>query len=51
MSLEIIAPRGAPLDRDVVAEAAPIHEEADFDRMLIGYFSDAPTVAGRKLAI
>ena len=27
---------------DVVAETARIHENADFDRVLIGYFSDAP---------
>src|SRR3954465_15496983 len=39
---EIIAPHGAPFDATVVAETARIHEEADFDRVLIGYFSNAP---------
>ena len=39
---EIVAPTGPPFDPDVIAETARIHEEADFDRVLIGYFSNAP---------
>ena len=39
---EIVTPKGPPFDLDVIAETARIHEEADFDRVLIGYFSDAP---------
>ena len=39
---EIIPPQGPPFAADVVADTARIHEEADFDRVLIGYFSDAP---------
>ena len=39
---EVSAPRGPPFDADVIAVTARIHERADFDRALIGYFSDAP---------
>jgi len=39
---EIIAPVGPPFDSEVIAQTAQIHEAADFDRVLIGYFSDAP---------
>jgi alkanesulfonate monooxygenase len=39
---EIVAPSGPPFDTSVVAETARIHEQADFDRVLIGYFSNAP---------
>ncbi len=39
---EIVAPVGPPFDPDVIAETAKVHENADFDRVLIGYFSDAP---------
>ncbi len=39
---EIVAPVGPPFDARVVAETAQIHERAGFDRVLIGYFSDAP---------
>src|SRR5260370_41898133 len=42
VSSEIIPPSGPPFDAAVVAETARIHERADFDRVLIGYFSDAP---------
>jgi alkanesulfonate monooxygenase len=42
VSSEIIPPSGPPFDADVVAETARIHERAGFDRVLIGYFSDAP---------
>lgn len=34
--------RGPPFDPEVIAQTARVHEEADFDRVLIGYFSDAP---------
>src|SRR5438270_10897279 len=39
---EIIPASGPPFDADTVAETARIHERAGFDRVLIGYFSDAP---------
>ena len=39
---EIVAPEGPPFDAEVIAQTARIHEDADFDRVLIGYFSDAP---------
>jgi alkanesulfonate monooxygenase len=39
---EVIPPSGPPFDAEVVAETARIHESAGFDRVLIGYFSDAP---------
>jgi|SRR5579872_4972702 len=42
VSSEIIPASGPPFDADVVAETARIHERAGFDRVLIGYFSDAP---------
>jgi alkanesulfonate monooxygenase len=42
VSSEIIAPSGPPFSARVVAETARIHERAGFDRVLIGYFSDAP---------
>src|ERR1051325_1255396 len=41
-SSELIPPAGPPLSAEVVAETARIHERAGFDRVLIGYFSDAP---------
>lgn len=42
VSSEIIPASGPPFDADTVAETARIHERAGFDRVLIGYFSDAP---------
>ena len=42
VSSELIPPSGPPFDADVIAETARIHERASFDRVLIGYFSDAP---------
>src|SRR6202158_5580088 len=39
---ELIPPSGPPFAADVIAETARIHERAGFDRVLIGYFSDAP---------
>jgi alkanesulfonate monooxygenase len=42
VSSEIIAPSGPIFDADVIAHTAKVHEAADFDRVLIGYFSNAP---------
>ncbi|HEX3536941.1 MAG TPA: LLM class flavin-dependent oxidoreductase [Stellaceae bacterium] len=42
VSSEIIPPASPPFDAKVIAETARIHERAGFDRVLIGYFSDAP---------
>ena len=42
VSSEIIPAEGPPFDADVIAETARIHEQADFAKVLIGYFSDAP---------
>jgi alkanesulfonate monooxygenase len=42
ISSELIPPSGPPFDANVIAETARIHEQAGFDRVLIGYFSDAP---------
>jgi alkanesulfonate monooxygenase len=42
VSSELVPPSGPPFGAKVVAETARIHERAGFDRVLIGYFSDAP---------
>src|SRR5215470_7977188 len=42
VSSEIIPPSGPPFDAEVIAETARIHECAGFDRVLIGYFTEAP---------
>jgi alkanesulfonate monooxygenase len=42
VSSELIPPVGPPFDAGVIAETARLHERAGFDRVLIGYFSDAP---------
>ncbi len=42
VSSEIIKPSGPAFNADVVAQTAQAHEAADFDRVLVGYFSDAP---------
>ena len=42
VSSELVPPSGPPFDAKVIAETARIHERADFDRVLIGYFSGAP---------
>jgi alkanesulfonate monooxygenase len=42
VSSEIIPAAGPPFSAEIVAETARIHERAGFDRVLIGYFSDAP---------
>jgi len=39
---EIVRPQGPVFDLDVITQTAQIHEQGDFDRVLIGYFSDAP---------
>src|SRR5438874_3211656 len=42
VSSELIPLSGPPFDATVIAETARIHQRAGFDRVLIGYFSDAP---------
>ena len=42
VSSEIIPPSGPSFNPEVIANTARIHEEAGFDRVLIGYFSMAP---------
>jgi alkanesulfonate monooxygenase len=42
VSSELISPCGPPFNADVITQTARIHEEAGFDRVLIGYFSNAP---------
>ena len=42
ISSEIISPSGPVFDVRVIEKTAEIHEKAGFDRVLIGYFSDAP---------
>jgi alkanesulfonate monooxygenase len=42
VSSEIFPPSGPPFNAEVIAETARIHEQAGFDRVLIGYFSHAP---------
>ncbi len=39
---EINPPAGPPFSAEILAETARIHERADFDRVLIGYYSDQP---------
>src|SRR5437899_440955 len=42
VSSELIPASEPPFDAKVIGETARIHEWAGFDRVLIGYFSDAP---------
>ncbi|MFV0296556.1 MAG: LLM class flavin-dependent oxidoreductase, partial [Hyphomicrobiaceae bacterium] len=42
ISSEIVPASGPPFDPGVVERSARLHEEAGFDRVLIGYFSHAP---------
>src|SRR5438477_2584155 len=42
VSSELIPASEPPFDAAVIAETARIHQRAGFDRVLIGYFSDAP---------
>ncbi len=39
---EIHPPQGPAIDRDYVSRFAQAHEQADFDRILIGYFGNGP---------
>ena len=42
VSSEIIPAVGPPFDAGIIARTAQLHERAGFDRVLIGYFSNAP---------
>lgn len=42
VSSEIIAGDGPAFSLDVIRQTAQVHEQAGFDRVLIGYFSNAP---------
>jgi alkanesulfonate monooxygenase len=42
ISSEVVAPQGPSFNPDIIAATARVHEKADFDRVLIGYFTDAP---------
>jgi len=42
VSSEVVAPVGPSFDAQVIARTARVHEAAGFDRVLIGYYSDAP---------
>lgn len=42
VSSEIMPPAGPPFSAEVITSTARVHEQADFDSVLIGYFSDAP---------
>ena len=41
-SSEIVPPQGPIFDADTLARTAQVHEAAGFDRVLIGYFTNAP---------
>ncbi|MEM7253334.1 MAG: LLM class flavin-dependent oxidoreductase [Pseudomonadota bacterium] len=42
VSSELIPPSGPIFDLGTIEKTARIHEDGDFDRVLIGYFSNAP---------
>jgi alkanesulfonate monooxygenase len=42
LASEIIAPRGPVFDHDFIRDFAQAHERAGFDRVLVGYYSNAP---------
>jgi alkanesulfonate monooxygenase len=42
LSSEIIAPQGPVFDKNYIVRSAQAHEEAGFDRILVGYWSDQP---------
>ena len=42
VSSEIVTGEGPAFNADVIKETAQIHERSGFDRVLIGYFSNAP---------
>ncbi|HEK1684396.1 TPA: LLM class flavin-dependent oxidoreductase [Pseudomonas putida] len=41
-SSEILAPSGPVFDKDYITRFAQAHEQAGFDRILVGYWSDQP---------
>lgn len=42
LSSEILAPQGPIFDKDYITRFAQAHEQAGFDRILVGYWSDQP---------
>ncbi|MGE3908955.1 MAG: LLM class flavin-dependent oxidoreductase, partial [Chloroflexota bacterium] len=42
LASEIIPPRGPIFDHDFIRDFAQAHERGGFDRILIGYYSNAP---------
>ena len=42
LASEVIAPRGPIFDHEFIRDFAQAHERAGFDRVLIGYYSNAP---------
>ncbi|MCC7372751.1 MAG: LLM class flavin-dependent oxidoreductase [Chloroflexi bacterium] len=42
LASEICTPRAPVFDRDFIRKAARAHEEGGFDRILVGYYSNAP---------
>ncbi|WP_067705850.1 LLM class flavin-dependent oxidoreductase [Erwinia sp. ErVv1] len=42
LASEIIAPRGPLFNKQYIADFAQAHEQAGFDRVLVGYWSDQP---------
>ena len=42
LASEIIAPRGPVFDHDFIRDFAQAHERGGFDRVLVGYYSNAP---------
>ena len=42
VSSEILDPQGPIFCPDTVAHTAKLHEDAGFDRVLVGYFTHAP---------
>src|SRR5215216_3702769 len=42
LASEIIPPRGPIFDADFIRDFAQAHERGGFDRILIGYYSNAP---------
>ncbi|HCL3371107.1 TPA: alkanesulfonate monooxygenase, partial [Pseudomonas aeruginosa] len=42
LASETLAPVGPILDNSYIAAFARAHEEAGFDRILVGYWSDQP---------
>lgn len=42
LSSEVIAPQGPVFDKQFIVRSAQAHEEAGFDRLLVGHWSDQP---------